>query len=509
MLCAAGYLGFLAARTDILFADGLRYIDQARHIERGDLPGGLLGAVDHPAYPAAIALARHGVGMADTPEAWQAASQWASGIAGVLLVIPLYLIALELVGAPAAWLAVAITFLIPLTGHVLADTLSEGTFLLFWSWGVWAALRFLRQGAFGWLVLSIGFGALAYLTRPEGLLLPLALAATLVLMPLLPATRMNWPRWWAAVGFLVIGPAILVGPYVALKGGVGTKPAVRRLLGLEGKSPALAVERERPLDPNQSAVKTYALAARAVVRATLGAATLPVLVLVPIGIVAAWPRGGRARPALLIGIVLGASALALMRLHATGGYCTPRHAMLLAYPLIVAGANGLNRLLGAIAIPARRLGLPAEEGKVRLGPIAWLVALVGFGLMQGRGLAEPIGGGFGGYKDAGRWVAEHVPVGRNVVDVTGWSHFYGRRGGYTFANLGDAARDPNVRWVVVREAHLRGPWGYCRQLREMVGALAPEVTFPAQVGPGISRVLVFDRGERGERVAEAASRVRR
>src|SRR5207249_9770236 len=118
----------------------------------------------------------------------------------------------------------------PLTGHVLADVLSEGTFLLFWTWGLWAAVRFLKQGTFGWLPPTIGFGVLAYLSRPEGLLLPAALVATLAMMPLLRSTRLNWPRWWAAVGVLVIGPALLVGPYVAAKGGLGTKPAVARLL---------------------------------------------------------------------------------------------------------------------------------------------------------------------------------------------------------------------------------------------------------------------------------------
>ncbi len=131
----------------------------------------------------------------------------------------------------------------PLTGHVLPDVLSEGTFLLFWTWGLYAALRFLREGSFAWLPPTIGFAALAYLARPEGLLLPMALVACLAAMPILRSTRMLWPRWWAAVGFLVIGPALLVGPYVAMKGGLGTKPAIARLLGTAPKSAATAVER--------------------------------------------------------------------------------------------------------------------------------------------------------------------------------------------------------------------------------------------------------------------------
>ena len=33
--------------------------------------------------------------------------------------------------------------------------------------------------------------------------------------------------------------------------------------------------------------------------------------------------------------------LALVRLYATGGYCTPRHSLILAFPLIAAAAHGL------------------------------------------------------------------------------------------------------------------------------------------------------------------------
>src|ERR687894_435817 len=92
----------------------------------------------------------------------------------------------------------------------------------------------------------------ASLPRPEGLLLPGALLATLLLMPLMRTTRLNWPRWGAAMAFLVLGPLLLVGPYLAIKGGVATKPAVARLLGTAPRSAPLAVERERPLDPDQS-----------------------------------------------------------------------------------------------------------------------------------------------------------------------------------------------------------------------------------------------------------------
>ena len=86
-------------------------------------------AVDHPAYPLAVAAA-HRVRGGNGPTAWQTAAQVASTMVGGLLVVPLYLFALELHGTATAWLACVLSFLVPLTGHVLVDVLSEGSFFL-------------------------------------------------------------------------------------------------------------------------------------------------------------------------------------------------------------------------------------------------------------------------------------------------------------------------------------------------------------------------------------------
>ena len=244
---------------------------------------GLLRAVDHPVYPLEIALAHRLIG-GEGPESWQAAAQAAAIAAGILLVVPLYLVARELFGDASAWLACALTFAVPLTGHVFADALSESTFLLFWTWGYWTALRFLREGNFVWLPPTIGLAVLAYLSRPEGLLLPLALAATLGILPLCRGLGLSRSRWWAALGVLVIGPVCLIGPYVAVKGGIGTKPSIARLLGTAPKSLPQAVERQHPLDPEQTAVETGVLAAKAVFEAVRDAVSIPLLPLALLGL---------------------------------------------------------------------------------------------------------------------------------------------------------------------------------------------------------------------------------
>ena len=98
MIGATFLLGWLIAHTEILFTDGLRFIAQARTIDRGAWTQGLVRSVDHPVYPLAIAAVHRLIG-GNSPHDWQMAAQLAAACAGVLLVIPIYLIALELFGS--------------------------------------------------------------------------------------------------------------------------------------------------------------------------------------------------------------------------------------------------------------------------------------------------------------------------------------------------------------------------------------------------------------------------
>src|SRR5690606_34864403 len=93
-------------------------------------------------------------------------------------------------------------------------------------------------------------------------------------------------------------------------------------------------------------------------------------------------------------------------------------------------------------------------------------------------LAEPLNAPFRGYRMAADWLAAKAEPGATVVDATGWALFYASRDGYTFANLHLAPGDPAARYVVARENHLYGPWGYCKMLYSLVKGRQPVAVFP-------------------------------
>ena len=482
MMLSGVAFGWLATHAELLFADGLRYIGQAKQYASGSWSDVLRHGIDHPVYPLAISAVHGLLGLGDAPEAWQIAAQSASIAAGVLLAIPLYLLVRELFGDRLAFPSCLLFYVTPLAGHVFADTLCESTFLLFWTSGLWAALRFLRSGQVRYVLPIVIASGLAYLTRPEGLLLPVALLATIALSPRWVFAGLG-RRGVAILTLLVVGSTCLIGPYVVMRGGLGTKPSIARLLGSKPKAAAHAVERQRPLDPDQSVTKTYVLAGKAVFKAITESITWPLVPFAVLGLIVLRPSEATARQWRLLAVIGAASVLALVRLHATGGYCTPRHAMILMVVAIPTAASGFTWLLDRFT--------GAKPAWNRLG---WAAAVVLLVIAQRSELLLPVNAGLGGYREAGHWLATHPDDGGRVVDVTGWSQYYGGREGYTFENLIAAPSDRSARWVVAREAHLKGPWEYCARLRALVGGLKPVAEFRGTSGDARpTRVYLYDR----------------
>jgi 4-amino-4-deoxy-L-arabinose transferase-like glycosyltransferase len=507
MAATAVLLTWALRHNEARFADGLRYIRQAERIDRGAWRDGLLNSIDHPLHPLGIVIARGLVG-GDGPVAWQRAAVGLAFGCVVLLVIPLYLVAREIFGDGSAWLGCALVMANPLFGAIVANVLSESSFLLFWTWGLWAAVRYMREGRFIWLPRALAFGVLAYLSRPEGLLLPMAIVAALALLPLSSSTRINWPRWWGAVSFLVLGLVILAGPYMVMKGSPGTKPAIARVLGLAPVSPPDALERERPLPADQTSLETYRQATERMLKVIRGVVWTPLLPLSALGFLMIRPGPARPRLWLFLGVVLVASAVGLVRLHATTGYGTVRHGLIPGTILLLAAAHGASWLIDRLHFPGKWLGIGHES--LRPGPVVWAAFLVSIVIVpRFREWSTSVPGPFHAYRDAGDWLAQNSRDSERVLDLTDWSLYFSQKSGYRFAQVYEAPADPRTRWIVVRTPHLEGRWNYTKVVRDLVGGRAPVALVPARPEPGQLQVQIFDLYREGAGLARSESRADR
>jgi hypothetical protein len=324
------------------------------------------------------------------------------------------------------------------------------------------------------------------------MLLPAALVATLLVLPLLRATRVNWPRWWRALVLMFAGLLLLVGPYIAIKGGLGTKPGIARVLGLSEHSPADALEREQPLPTEQTRFERYSLAFARMVEANCAAVTLPLIPFSFIGLLPAVRSKGRGRAWSLLAIVVAVSAVALVRLHATGGYLANRHAVVPGTILTLCAAGGLAWVTSRISIPGRWLGLAHEH--LRPGPAVW-AALIALLLINPhlRTLGPSLPGPFSVYHSAGEWLARNTTNDEEVLDLTDWSLYFSRRPGYCSADAFKAPSDAKTRWVVVRQGTADEDWHYRQVVRDLVGDRDAIALFPHHPSSRQLRIGIYDR----------------
>jgi hypothetical protein len=491
MVVAAALLGWELRHTETTFADGLRYIHRAEKISTGACEVGLSQGIDHPLHPLAIAAAHRLLG-GSSPASWQRAALALCAVCAVLMVVPTYLLSLELFGEKTAWLACVLAASNPIIGYVVVNVLSESTFLLWWTFGLWTAVRFLREMRVAWLAATIVFAGLSYLTRPEGMLLPAALIGTLLFLPLFSATRDNRGGRWRCIAFVLASLTLLAGPYMALKGGLGTKPGVARILGLAPRAQPLALEREKPLPMDQTTAETYRIATVRMFKAFRAAATPPLFPFALLGIIVAGARTGRQGTLVFLVTVLGASAVALVRLHATAGYCTIRHGLIPGFILIQSAAYGLTWLLGKLALAGRSAGLAGVclKASAPAWPLAVALAIVFFNT-ESRGSRNT--GPFSVYRETGRWLAHHTCEDDQVLDLTDWSLFFSQRPGYTFANVYDALANPRMRWIVARKPHIDGHCHYSELIRELIGGRQPVALVPPRAESSQVQVRIYDR----------------
>ncbi len=275
MAGAAILLGWVIRHTEASFADGLRYIHRAERIQATPFAAGSFRAIDHPLHPLGIAVIHKLLGGTD-PASWQLAALLLCLTSAVLLVVPVYLLTLELFGEQAAWMASVLVVVNPIIGYVVVNVLSESTFLLWWTFGLWGAVRFFREGRFVWLPLAIGFGALAYSDASRGHALTRGPAGD-ALGPAQSCERrastghgggrpwlFSWLAW-SSWSDRTSRSRVVWAPSRASRASWGWRPVRNRW----------RLERERPLPDGQTALETYRIATVRMAKVFRAAVTPP------------------------------------------------------------------------------------------------------------------------------------------------------------------------------------------------------------------------------------------
>ena len=459
MLIAVSHRGWLLYHTEVLARDSIGFIRYALEFETDSWPAVLRNNHQHPGYPLsilAVSVPVRALTTSPDADAMMLSAQLASSIAGILLVIPMYFLGKLVFHRAAGFGAAALFQCLPVPAHILSDGLSEALFLLLASTALAVAVLAMR-GSKPWLfALSGGFCGLAYLTRPEGALVPVAVVLVLVGLRL-AKIQMRSARELAACGLGIVGVAALVGsPYVYATHRLTNKPSVSHMLGrpmpqLNGAPvppPPQALLGDGPGGPLLASTFGITLNlqdayVRRVFQALWGlggelAKCFHYVAWVPVLLGMWWFR----RRVLLVPgmwvllVLCGLSTLGLLRLAVFVGYMSDRHLMLLVMCGCYGAAAAVWELPGR-CIAWRRAKRESESETPRqeeeqyapgLGvsvlSVALLVCLIATGLPKS---LERLHANRAGYHAAGLWLAQHAEPSDGIHDDHCWADYFAGR----------------------------------------------------------------------------------
>jgi hypothetical protein len=447
-LSAIVHIGVIA-NSSLTARDSLGFARQAVnlvHPERSDWgtrAGVLRNTQQPPGYPLAILVVDpvvSGLWEAPRPEQILLAAQVASGIAGVLIVMPLYSLARRLLDARVAFAAVAIYSLLPAVARYTSDGLSESCFLLC----VVSAMVFgsgSRMTSGAGLLAGIAAGC-AYLVRPEGL----AVSSAILVVRIIGGWKVSRRETILTSLCFLVGVSIPAVPYMAVIGGITNKPAARELFDA-ANAPA-TVQRAilaefRPTDAAKDAVSQTLWCLRAAgiefLRAThyalgiLGFLSLVVLGRRVLLRDAVW------QTLLLYGAIHLAFVLFLAFRH---GYVSDRHVL----PLVPVACLLAFRLLQEV-------------------PSCWTACAVVIAATCVPPLTKSLHENRVGHKHAGRYLRQVLGSRDELYDPFEWESFYSGR---TVEGQAKPVSDPAAIYAVLDDAKGDGAHPRLRHMPEAV-----------------------------------------
>lgn len=228
--------------TYVMANDGVVYISMARDLFSGDFAA-FSRENSHPLYPLMLGAVQKIV------YDWELSGKIVSAITGSLLVIPFYLWGRANIGERTALYSTLFLAVNPYHVRYSADVITESTYVLFFFLAVIFSIDAASRKKVSLFACAGLFIGLAYLTRPEGIILLLPLMAWTLFIKF-PAPKLKI----AALSVLIVAVVIVALPYMLyLRSNYGKwlitgKYDVSRITGMQ-ESPGVA----KPVSPGTSA----------------------------------------------------------------------------------------------------------------------------------------------------------------------------------------------------------------------------------------------------------------
>jgi hypothetical protein len=474
VVVAIGLRAWQLTHTEVAARDSIGYIRQAWHLSEQPFGEVLRHSEQHPGYPMMIVAVswpvRHFVSGSDA-DAMQVSAQLTSAMAGVLLLFPMFFLGKALFTRSVGFWSALLFQILPTSSRIMADGLSEGTFLLFAATSLWLgviALRGQSKVLFGLAGLA---GGLAYLTRPEGAAVG-ATGMVLLGMQFTKEGRRSWAQM-AACGFsLLAGWSLVGGPYMAITGKFTIKNTAIQIVQPQAESvapmppdvkePTVRIELPRESWFGGAWDSRWMWGARKfgveLLKGFFYVTWIPVLL-------ALWwfrHRVARTPGHWVLVLVSAAMVVVLYRVATFMHYLSDRHTLLLILCGCFWSAAGFlafgRKLAGFTRKWAETRSCPANAGlalpwRLAQEPRFWsgllLVSLTAATVYKN---LEPLHANRKGFRDAGQWIVEHTDVSDEVMDPYCWTHYYAGRVFQEGKPLMIPAGHERVCYVVVEES---------------------------------------------------------
>jgi 4-amino-4-deoxy-L-arabinose transferase-like glycosyltransferase len=473
VLLAVAVHAWLVANTAVTAKDSIRFArhslalwkpnqDKVEGTPKRTFPDVLRAENDPPGYPLALAAFYFPVKAvwaephSTVMDRALLAGQLASALAAVLTVFPMYWLGRLLFSKWVGFGAAAVFQCLPVYARESSDAISDGSYLFFVATALLLAARGVRKPTVGrFLTAGLAVG-MAYLIRPEGLLILFPCVAAV------PAGMCLAGRWagkstaaWLTA--LAVGTALPAAPYMVVIGRLTNKPTTndpfqaptltpREKLMRDGKADAGGPPFASWVPVDATGARRAGLAVWESAKEWLKATHYSVGILGVVGLIFL-RRRFRDEPGLWLLVVYGGvSATAMIFLAEFRGYVSERHALPLAMVCVYFAVAGLGPLFAWCE----------RNALFWNGVFRWryLGAVVCVAIMAsgGRQLARPLHDNRLGHKLAGEHLRDRLdPAADTLVDPYGWAGFYSAWAVY---NDGPSDREwtaarPLVRWAVL------------------------------------------------------------